>query len=203
MNAEEERIAIDETVRTCARCPLAETRTNAVPGAGPVSARILFIGEAPGRNEDQQGIPFVGRAGSILDGLLAGIGVGRDEVFITNIVKCRPPKNRDPTTEEIETCRPYLERQLSLICPEVIVPLGRFAMRWVLESYGITPGPISEVHGKVFQVQNTGCEQVVIPVYHPAATIYRPAFREVLAADFKTIQAVIEHSPIPEGEEEL
>ena len=173
-----ERTALNEAVRTCTRCPLAKTRTNAVPGDGPVPARILFIGEAPGKNEDLQGSPFVGRAGSILDGLLAGIGVARDEVFITNIVKCRPPKNRDPTTEEIEACRPYLERQLALLCPEVIVPLGRFAMRWVLESYGITPGPISEVHGTVFHIRDTGCEQVVIPVYHPAATIYRPAFRE-------------------------
>jgi len=203
MNAEEERIAIDEAIRTCTRCPLAETRTNAVPGDGPVNARLLFIGEAPGRNEDKQGRPFVGRAGSILDGLLEGIGVARDEVFITNIVKCRPPKNRDPTTEEIEACRPYLERQLSLICPQVIIPLGRFAMRWVLESYGITPGPISEVHGRVFRLRNTGCEQVIIPVYHPAATIYRPAFREVLAADFETIRAVLDDGwPVCEGVEE-
>lgn len=202
MNTEEERIAFDETIRSCTRCPLAETRTNAVPGDGPVSARILFIGEAPGRNEDQKGIPFVGRAGSILDGLLEGIGVARDEVFITNIVKCRPPKNRDPTTEEIETCRPYLERQLALICPEVIVPLGRFAMRWVLESYGITPGPISTEHGRVFRLNNTGCEQVVIPVYHPAATIYRPAFREVLATDFEIIRTVLDGRPVDESEEE-
>jgi len=202
MTTEHDRTTLDEAVRTCTRCPLAETRTNAVPGDGPVPARILFIGEAPGRNEDLKGIPFVGRAGSILDGLLEGIGVARDEVFITNIVKCRPPKNRDPTTEEIEACRPYLESQLSLLCPEVIVPLGRFAMRWVLESYGITPGPISEVHGKVFRIPAIGCEQVVIPVYHPAATIYRPAFREVLAADFDTIRAVLEHSPVPDGAEQ-
>lgn len=200
MNTEDEWIALDETIRTCTRCPLAETRTNAVPGDGPVPARVLFIGEAPGRNEDQKGIPFVGRAGSILDGLLEGIGIARDEVFITNIVKCRPPKNRDPTSEEIETCRPYLEQQLSLICPKVIVPLGRFAMRWVLESYGITPGPISEVHGTVFQVKNSVCEQVVIPVYHPAATIYRPAFREVLAADFETIREVLNSTTNPKGE---
>lgn len=199
MTTDHERTALDEAVRTCTRCPLAKTRTHAVPGDGPVPTRILFIGEAPGRNEDLQGSPFVGRAGSILDGLLAGIGVARDEVFITNIVKCRPPKNRDPTPAEIEACRPYLERQLALLCPEVIVPLGRFAMRWVLESYGITPGPISEVHGTVFRIRNTGCEQVVIPVYHPAATIYRPAFREVLAADFKTILAVLEGRTPDEG----
>jgi len=201
MNTDHERTALYNAVRTCTRCPLAKTRINAVPGDGPVPARILFIGEAPGRNEDIKGIPFVGRAGSILDGLLEGIGVARDEVFITNIVKCRPPKNRDPTAEEIEACRPYLESQLALLCPEVIVPLGRFAMRWVLESYGITPGPISEVHGTVFRIRNAGCEQVVIPVYHPAATIYRPAFREVLAADFETIRAVLAHSPTSGGGE--
>ncbi|MEA2035082.1 MAG: type-4 uracil-DNA glycosylase [Euryarchaeota archaeon] len=188
MNTEHERTVIDETVRRCTRCPLAETRTNAVPGEGPVPAHILFIGEAPGRNEDTKGTPFVGRAGSILDDLLEGIGVARDDVFITNIVKCRPPKNRDPNLEEIEACRPYLDRQLSLIRPEVIVPLGRFAMRWVLESYGIAPAPISEVHGKVFRIQMIKGERVIIPVYHPAATIYRPALREVLAADFRTIR---------------
>ena len=199
MNTEHERTVIDDAIRTCTQCPLAETRTNAVPGDGPVPARILFIGEAPGRNEDTKGIPFVGRAGSILDGFLEGIGVARDEVFITNIVKCRPPKNRDPTTEEINACRPYLERQLALLRPEVIVPLGRFAMRWVLESYGIGPGPISEEHGKVFRIQSIGGERVIIPVYHPAATIYRPAFREVLAADFETIRAVLESPPVPEG----
>ncbi|GAB7016619.1 uracil-DNA glycosylase family protein [Methanogenium cariaci] len=192
MNTEHERAVIDEAVRTCTRCPLAETRTNAVPGEGPVPARILFIGEAPGRNEDTKGVPFVGRAGNILNGLLEEIGVVRDEVFITNIVKCRPPKNRDPNPEEIEACRPYLDSQLSLIRPMVIVPLGRFAMRWVLESYGIAPGPISEVHGKIFRIQTITGERVVIPVYHPAATIYRPAFREILAADFETIRSVIE-----------
>ncbi|WP_218185153.1 uracil-DNA glycosylase [Methanogenium cariaci] len=136
----------------------------------------------------------MGRAGNILNGLLEEIGVVRDEVFITNIVKCRPPKNRDPNPEEIEACRPYLDSQLSLIRPMVIVPpLGRFAMRWVLESYGIAPGPpISEVHGKIFRIQTITGERVVIPVYHPAATIYRPAFREILAADFETIRSVIE-----------
>lgn len=200
MNPEDERMAIETAVRTCERCELAETRTNAVPGAGPVTARVLIIGEAPGRNEDRQGIPFVGRAGSILDGLLEGICLSRDDVFITNIVKCRPPKNRDPTAGEIAACRPYLERQLALICPQVIVPLGRFAMRWVLESYGITPGPISEVHGQIFYVQNSVCEQVVIPVYHPAATIYRPAYRELLAADFETIREVLNSATDPKGE---
>ena len=191
MSTEHECTVIDDAVRTCTRCPLAETRTTAVPGEGPVPARILFIGEAPGRNEDAQGRPFVGRAGKILDELLAGIGVARDEVFITNIVKCRPPGNRDPTPAEIEACRPYLEQQIALIRPEVIVTLGRFAMQWVLESHGVSPGPISEMHGKVVAIQWSGGERTVVPVYHPAATIYRPAFREVLAADFGTIREVI------------
>ncbi|MBT8506914.1 uracil-DNA glycosylase [Methanomicrobiaceae archaeon CYW5] len=191
MTHSHERGNIDDAVRTCTRCPLAETRTTAVPGEGPIPARILFIGEAPGRNEDAQGRPFVGRAGKILDDLLAGIGVARGEVFITNIVKCRPPGNRDPTPAEIEACRPYLERQIALIRPEVIVTLGRFAMHWVLESHGVKPGPISEMHGKVVTIQWSGGERTVVPVYHPAATIYRPAFREVLAADFGTIREVI------------
>ncbi len=199
MTTEYERTTIDDAVRTCTRCPLAAPRINAVPGEGPVPARILFIGEAPGRNEDKQGRPFVGRAGSILDDLLAGIGVARDEVFITNIVKCRPPNNRDPTTAEIEACRPYLERQIALIRPEVIVPLGRFAMRWVLESHGVVPGPIAEMHGTVARIQWTGGERTVVPVYHPAATIYRPALRETLAADFETIREVIGDCSAPGG----
>jgi uracil-DNA glycosylase family 4 len=202
MTAEHERTTIDEDVRTCTRCPLAATRISAVPGEGPVPARILFIGEAPGRNEDKQGRPFVGRAGSILDDLLAGIGVARDEVFITNIVKCRPPGNRDPTTAEIEACRPYLERQIALIRPEVIVTLGRFAMRWVLESHGVVPGPISTMHGTVVRIRWSGGERTVVPVYHPAATIYRPAFREVLADDFATIREVIGNCASVGGEPE-
>ena len=193
MSIEHERTVLDEAVRTCTRCPLAETRTNAVPGKGPVPARVLFIGEAPGKSEDLKGAPFVGRAGTILDGLLAEIGLARDEVFITNIVKCRPPKNRDPTPEEIEACRHYLDDQLSLIRPKVIIPLGRFAMRWVLESYGIAPGgPISEVHGKIYRILTITGERIIIPVYHPAATIYRPAYRELMAADFEIIRTMLE-----------
>ncbi|HDQ08636.1 MAG TPA: uracil-DNA glycosylase [Methanoculleus sp.] len=199
MTAENRRTMIDEDVRTCTCCPLAATRTYAVPGEGPVPARILFIGEAPGRTEDAQGRPFVGRAGKILDDLLAGIGVSRDEVFITNIVKCRPPNNRDPTPAEIEACRPYLEQQIALIRPEVIVPLGRFAMRWVLESHGVKPGPISAMHGTVVRIRWSGGKRTVVPVYHPAATIYRPVMREALAADFGTIREVIGDGFGPDG----
>jgi uracil-DNA glycosylase family 4 len=186
------RTRLDEEIRSCERCPLAATRTNAVPGDGPVPARILFIGEAPGRNEDRRGQPFVGRAGSILDELLAGIGIARSEVFITNIVKCRPPKNRDPVPAEIEACRPYLERQLAMIRPAVIVTLGRFAMRWVLEAHGFAPGPIGEVHGRVFRLDGAHGEVAIVPVYHPAAAIYRPGLREDLQADFAAIKTVIE-----------
>jgi len=199
MTTDHERTAIEHAVHTCTRCPLAARRTYAVPGEGPVPARILFIGEAPGRNEDAQGRPFVGRAGKILDDLLAGIGIARDDVFITNIVKCRPPNNRDPTPAEIEACRPYLERQIALIRPEVIVPLGRFAMRWVLESHGVKPGPISEMHGTVVRIQWSGGKRTVVPVYHPAATIYRPALRETLAADFGTIREVLGDGCAPGG----
>jgi len=203
MTFEHERTVLDEAVRTCTRCPLAKTRTNAVPGEGPIPARVLFIGEAPGRSEDLKGVPFVGRAGTILDSLLADIGLERDDVFITNIVKCRPPKNRDPSHEEIEACRHYLDDQLSLIRPVVIVPLGRFAMSWVLESYGIAPGgPISEVHGKIYRILTITGERIVIPVFHPAATIYRPAYRESLAADFKTIRAVLDGGPVGEIKEQ-
>ena len=185
MNTEHERTVIDEAVRSCTLCPLAETRTNAVPGEGPVSARILIIGEAPGRNEDSKGVPFVGRAGNILDDLLEGIGVARDEVFITNIVKCRPPGNRDPLPGEIDSCQPYLVRQLEIIRPKVICTLGRFAAQCLLN----TKAPLSRLRGKLSDYNGIP----LIPTYHPAYLLrnYTKEARRQVWDDVKKVAEIL------------
>lgn len=157
-------VALHTEVCACQLCPLAKTRTQVVWGSGSEQARIMFVGEAPGRNEDEGGLPFIGAAGAVLDKALGVIGIGRNEIFITNVVKCRPPKNRTPKVDEVEACHDWLERQISLINPSVIVPLGAVAMTWFLGA-GKT---ISQVHGNVFQ-QNG---RTIFPLYHPAATIY-------------------------------
>lgn len=165
-------------IRTCTRCPLHQTRTRAVPGEGPPSARVMCIGEAPGFYEDRSGRPFVGAAGHFLNELLTLAGLKREDVFITNIVKCRPPNNRDPLPEEIEACKGYLEEQLRLIAPQVIVTLGRFAM-----GYFLPEAKISQVHGQVFHVQG----RIVVPMYHPAAGLYREPLRAVIEEDFRRL----------------
>lgn len=175
-----EKIAAE--VAQCQKCQLYKTRTHTVPGAGKARAEIMFIGEGPGKNEDQQGQPFVGAAGKVLDGLLAGIGLRREDVFIANVVKCRPPLNRDPLPEEVSSCADFLQRQVAFIQPKVIVLLGRHAMDRFL------PGlKISEAHG---QPKRRG-GQVYFPIYHPAATIYQHNLREVLEKDFAKIPRLI------------
>src|SRR5260370_33824688 len=151
-------------VPDCRRWPVGFSRTHAVPGVGPENARIMIVGEAPGQNEDLQGEPFVGAAGKLLDQLLRGIGLSRGDVFITNILKCRPPGNRDPQPDEAEACSPYLEQHLRLIKPEVVLVLGRHALARLLPAYE----PIPRLHGK--GVRKDGGTQR--PVYHPAAAVY-------------------------------
>ncbi len=165
-------------VRGCVRCALSQTRTQAVPGEGPADAEILFIGEGPGLNEDRTGRPFVGAAGQFLDELLAQAGLQRSAVFITNVVKCRPPENRDPEPGEIAACAGYLDRQIALLQPKLIVTLGRFSMAKYF------PGEsISRIHGKL---RNVG-GQLVLPMFHPAAGLRRPETRTALMQDFKQI----------------
>lgn len=171
--AELERVAAE--VRVCPKCELARTRTHAVPGEGQPRARVMLIGEGPGWHEDQQGRPFVGNAGKFLNELLAKAGLRREDVFITNVVKCRPPGNRDPLPDEIAACAPYLERQIAAIDPEVIVTLGRFSMaRWF-------PGErISRIHG---QPKREG-RRLIVPMYHPAAALHQAALRGAIEEDF-------------------
>lgn len=171
-----------EQIRVCLKCDLAKSRTNAVPGEGPEDAEIMLIGEAPGFHEDRLGRPFVGAAGQYLDELLGLIGVDRKKVYITNVVKCRPPQNRDPQPHEMEACRPYLDCQIELIKPKVIITISRFAMmRWFPDK------KISEIHGKPKRFGNL----VVLPMYHPAAALHQPALKATLEADFKKVPQIL------------
>lgn len=174
---------VADEVRSCPKCELARTRTNAVPGAGDENARVMLIGEGPGHHEDKQGLPFVGPAGAFLNQLLERAGLRRDEVFITNVVKCRPPGNRDPFPDEIAACAPYLDRQIAAIDPAVIVTLGRFSMaRWF-------PGDrISKIHG---QPKRDGM-RLVVPMYHPAAALHQPAYRTAIEEDFSKLAKILE-----------
>lgn len=173
---------VHEEIHGCPLCILSESRNKAVPGAGPNDADIMFIGEAPGFHEDQQGLPFVGAAGSFLDELLESIGLDRKEVYITNIVKCRPPGNRDPKAGEIEACAPYLERQIDLIQPRMIVTLGRFAME-----HFISEEKISRVHGKPRKMGGI----IYYPLFHPAAALHQPRYREPIEEDFAKIPELL------------
>lgn len=174
---------LNAEVRSCPKCPLAETRTRAVPGEGPLDAEVMFIGEGPGYHEDVQGRPFVGPAGKFLDELLHSIGLQRDRVYITNVVKCRPPANRDPAPNEISACAPYLDRQLAILQPKVIVTLGRYSMARFF------PGQsISRIHGQPKREGN----RVIFPMYHPAAALHRQDLQPVLRQDMLKIPALLE-----------
>lgn len=175
-------IPLDELrvqVESCRRCPLCDGRTQTVFGVGNPHARVMFIGEAPGKNEDLQGEPFVGAAGHYLNELLGCAGLRREDVFIANVLKCRPPGNRDPRPEEIQTCTPFLREQTRTIDPEVLVTLGKFSTQFVLK----TQVGITRLHGRV---QRAG-KFLVFPIFHPAAALYDDAKREALENDFVTL----------------
>ncbi|MBU0707258.1 uracil-DNA glycosylase [Patescibacteria group bacterium] len=180
----EELEKLHDEIKKCSKCPLHKGRIQAVPGDGNPKADVFFIGEGPGAEEDKQGKPFVGAAGKFLDVMLTEIGWKRDDVFIGNIVKCRPPDNRDPLPEEIDTCCSYLEAQLEIIKPKIIVLLGRHAMYRFLPS----DFKISKEHGKVFHRQN----KFLVPLYHPAAALYHASLRQTLIDDFKRLPKIIE-----------
>ncbi len=174
----------------CTKCDLQFSRKKTVPGAGLPNAEIMFIGEGPGFHENEQGLPFVGAAGKFLDELLAGIGIRRDQVFITNVVKCRPPSNRDPMVEELAACNGYLERQIQAINPKVIVTLGRFSMQKYLPN-----AKISQAHGQAIRIKG----RLVVPFFHPAAALHQPSLRSVVEADFAKLPEWIKKAgDIPE-----
>jgi len=172
---------LEDEIRECRKCELWRSRKKVVPGEGSPSSGILVIGEAPGYTEDLQGRPFVGAAGRLLGELLCSIGLERGEVYVTNVVKCRPPGNREPTEEEIGACTPYLEKQLELLNPRVILLMGRIAASHVFRRFGLDFPGIGKVHGKVFRVSGT---LRIVPMYHPAAALYNPGMKKVLEEDF-------------------
>ncbi|HEX4207955.1 MAG TPA: uracil-DNA glycosylase [Ktedonobacteraceae bacterium] len=182
MSAEEILQEVAREVSTCTKCNLCKGRTHAVPGEGSPSARVLFIGEGPGFHEDRQGRPFVGPAGQFLDELLTSINLKRSDVFITNVVKCRPPSNRDPLPEEMSACNDYLDRQIAAIKPRVIVTLGRYSM-----SKFFGNEKISVIHGRARKKDGFIC----IAMYHPAAGLHQAALKDVIRQDFQKIPLII------------
>jgi len=176
-------VLIAAEVTRCEACPLSLTRTKAVPGEGPPDAGVFIIGEGPGRSEDLQGKPFVGAAGKQLDGLLVHARLRREEVYITNVVKCRPPENRRPTGAEADACRPYLERQLALVRPKVVVLLGDSAMKRFLPAE-----TLGTAHGKLFHQGGFA----LFPTYHPAAVIYNRELEGVMKKDFQALAVILE-----------
>ncbi len=173
--------ALAAEVRACQLCALHETRTRAVPGAGSARAEVLFIGEGPGYHEDQQGLPFVGRSGAYLSYLLEQIQLTREEIYITNIIKCRAPNNRDPLPHEIQACRPYFERQLAIIDPLVVATLGRFSMRLFFPSPSAS---ISRIHGQ----ERIEAGRAFLPLYHPAAALRNPNLRHDMETDIAKLR---------------
>ena len=174
--------SLHEQIQDCTGCKLHSARTNAVPGEGSGQARIMFIGEGPGFHEDKQGRPFVGAAGQFLEELLSSIDLKREKVFITNVVKCRPPANRDPEPNEIEACRKYLDRQIELLQPKMVVTLGRFSMARFF------PGAkISQIHGQPKKMDGV----IYYPMYHPAAALHQPSLRRTVQEDMKRIPELL------------
>lgn len=186
---EKEMKVLAEEAELCRRCSLCKSRTQPVIGAGSVCAKIMFIGEAPGRNEDLQGVPFCGRSGKILDGLLASVGLRRQDIYIANVIKCRPPQNRDPEEREIAKCSSYLSRQIDIVNPRVICPLGRYSMKFVMHQFKLDSNidAIGKIHGKVF----LSGKKTVVPFYHPAVVAYNPNMKKILEEDFKVLKKYV------------
>jgi uracil-DNA glycosylase len=195
----ERLVALYKDVQACTKCPLHETRTKSVFGAGDADADLMFVGEAPGAEEDRQGLPFVGRAGQLLNQMLEEIGLTRQEVFIANVLKSRPPGNRDPRPDEVEACRPYLFEQVRLIEPKVVCTLGNFATKLLSGN----PAGITRVRGTP-QVHELGGRTVfLLPLFHPAAALRTPAVKETLRGDFATLPSLLAMGPPgSEAEEE-
>jgi len=186
-------IAFGDVVAGCTKCALAEGRTQVVFGSGSPTAELMFVGEAPGFHEDKQGVPFVGAAGKLLSKLLEGIGLTRDEVYIANVLKCRPPGNRDPLPEEIQACEGHLFRQIELIQPKLVATLGNFATKLLSGK----PNGITQVHGREQEVVLGGNPVTLYPIFHPAAALYTPRMLQVLEEDFRRIPELLGRRPEP------
>ena len=191
---EDRRVRLEEIAKQimeCVKCPLHRTRTRAVPGEGDPCATVMLVGEAPGYNEDIQGRPFVGAAGKLLNQLLGIAGFSRSEVFITNVVKCRPPNNRDPREEEVEACKPYLIAQLEVLEPKVVVSLGNHSSRLFFKLSGLRFTSIMRVRGVARRISLAGRELLLLPTLHPAAALYNPRLRALLEKDFQLLGRLV------------
>ncbi|HEY7207726.1 MAG TPA: uracil-DNA glycosylase [Gaiellaceae bacterium] len=193
LNASSPLAAYAAETAACTRCRLAQGRTQVVFGSGSPNAELMFVGEAPGFHEDKQGIPFVGQAGKLLEKLLAGIGLERREVYIANVLKCRPPGNRDPQPDEIEACEAHLFRQIELIEPTVVATLGNFATKLLSGR----PTGITRVHGQEQETTLGGRRVLLYPLYHPAAALYTPAMLKVLESDFARLPELLGRELVP------
>ncbi|MEA1957813.1 MAG: uracil-DNA glycosylase [Euryarchaeota archaeon] len=187
MPREEEMKKLEEGIKECKRCELWKTRTKPVVGEGSLSAKLMLVGEAPGYYEDLKGIPFVGKAGKVLDELLGSVGLGRSDVYIANVLKCRPPGNRNPAAEELKACTPYLDAQIEIIGPAVIATLGNFSLGYIFDKFGLKKDKISKIHGRVFNMSTITGIKKIVPLYHPAVATYNPGMKEVLVEDFKEL----------------
>ena len=183
MGGEDQLLKIAQEIQHCRKCDLSHTRKNAVPGKGPASAEIMLIGEGPGYYENEQGLPFVGASGKFLTQLLTDGGIPRDSVFITNVVKCRPPGNREPQEQELRACSAYLDKQIEVINPLIIVTLGRFSMARYFKNVRI-----SKIHGNASWKNG----RLIVPMYHPAAALHQPNLRPVILEDFSRLKSMIE-----------
>lgn len=179
---------IEEEIRHCRKCPLWKGRTHAVPGEGSASASLMLVGEAPGKREDELGRPFVGRAGQLLREVLKRVSLTQEDVYITNVVKCRPPGNRNPSAEEIKKCMPYLHRQMDELTPRIIVTLGNVATSSLLPVFGFTPKTIGALHGTL--LESSLHQIIIVPTFHPAACIYNPALTQDFVRDWERVGEV-------------
>ncbi len=182
---------LNREIRSCQKCPLGLTRKNTLPGEGSLSAKIFLIGEAPGQTEDLNGRPFMGKSGKVLDLLLKSAGIKRESVYISNIVKCRPPENREPLAEEIRTCLPYLFAELGCLAPDLIITLGKHATEALFAALKLSFHQLSEVHGRLIEVRASYGNATLLPLYHPAAACYNPHLLKTMERDLQKGLAAI------------
>lgn len=199
VSKEERMEKVVRDVASCRRCRLCESRKNQVPGKGDPDSPVVFVGEAPGSKEDEQGEPFVGSAGKRLDTLLEHIGLQRGDVYITNVLKCRPPKNRRPKSSEIRECAPHLEEQLGIIEPRIIAPMGNSAIGYIMRRYGLKRESIGKVHGRALRAEASWGRIKILPFYHPAAALYNQKLYKMLEEDFETLKGLLDRDEGPIG----
>lgn len=184
--------SIEEKIRHCQKCGLAKSRKNVVPGEGKVPSPVLLIGEAPGGSEDETGRPFCGKAGRVLDELLSTAGLKRQDIYIANILKCRPPGNRNPQPDEIQACHGYLDQQIDLVKPKIICCLGNFSTQYIMEKFGLKNKVqgISKIHGRVFIAPVSHGSIKIVPLYHPAVATYNANIMPILIQDFRMLKNI-------------